>query len=77
MDSGKVHRLLREYFFLSLVFELRTDSTRLVANADKLGFYACQFLGYQDTLFAKAGTQYYSNSKIEGKSFSLSLLTIY
>ena len=56
-------------YLFSLVFELLTDSTRLVANADKLGFYACQFLGYQDTLYVKSGTQYYSNSKIEGKSF--------
>jgi len=38
----------------------------LVGNADKLGFYGCQFSGYQDTLYAKAGTQYYSNCKIVG-----------
>jgi pectinesterase len=38
----------------------------LVGNADKLGFYGCQFSGYQDTLYAKAGTQYYSNCMIEG-----------
>ncbi|KAJ5962767.1 hypothetical protein N7501_007708 [Penicillium viridicatum] len=42
------------------------QAVALVANADKLGFYACQFLGYQDTLYVKSGTQYYSNSKIEG-----------
>lgn len=47
-----------------------TDYTRLVGNADKLGFYGCQFSGYQDTLYAKAGTQYYSNCMIEG-TFSL------
>lgn len=39
---------------------------RLVGNADKLGFYGCSFSGYQDTLYAKAGTQYYSNCMIEG-----------
>ncbi|KAJ5173716.1 Pectinesterase catalytic [Penicillium coprophilum] len=42
------------------------QAVALVANADKLGFYACQFLGYQDTLYAKSGTQYYVNSKIQG-----------
>lgn len=42
------------------------QAVALVANADKLGFRACQFLGYQDTLYVKSGTQYYSNSKIEG-----------
>ncbi|KAJ5946164.1 hypothetical protein N7454_003003 [Penicillium verhagenii] len=42
------------------------QAVALVANADKLGFYACQFTGYQDTLYAKSGTQYYSNCLIEG-----------
>lgn len=40
--------------------------SRLVGNADQLGFYGCQFFGYQDTLYVKAGTQYYSNCMIEG-----------
>ncbi|KAF7595567.1 hypothetical protein BBP40_005602 [Aspergillus hancockii] len=42
------------------------QAVALVANADKLAFYACQFTGYQDTLYAKAGHQYYVNSRIEG-----------
>ncbi|KAJ5623022.1 pectinesterase A [Penicillium lividum] len=42
------------------------QAVALVGNADKLGFYACQFSGYQDTLYAKSGTQYYSNCLIEG-----------
>ncbi|KAJ5813784.1 uncharacterized protein N7503_000534 [Penicillium pulvis] len=42
------------------------QAVALVANADELGFYGCQFSGYQDTLYAKAGTQYYSNCMIEG-----------
>ncbi|KAJ5242176.1 uncharacterized protein N7469_000503 [Penicillium citrinum] len=42
------------------------QAVALVGNADKLGFYGCQFSGYQDTLYAKAGTQYYSNCKIVG-----------
>ncbi|KAE8377602.1 putative pectinesterase A [Aspergillus bertholletiae] len=42
------------------------QAVALVANADQLGFYACQFTGYQDTLYAKAGHQYYANSRIEG-----------
>lgn len=46
------------------------DCIRLVGNADKLGFYGCQFSGYQDTLYAKAGTQYYSNCMIEGTLIS-------
>ncbi|KAJ5272529.1 hypothetical protein N7478_007654 [Penicillium angulare] len=42
------------------------QAVALVGNADHLGFYGCQFSGYQDTLYAKAGTQYYSNCMIEG-----------
>ncbi|KAJ5701294.1 pectinesterase family protein [Penicillium malachiteum] len=42
------------------------QAVALVGNADQLGFYGCQFSGYQDTLYAKAGTQYYSNCLIEG-----------
>ena len=38
----------------------------MVGNANKLSFYGCQLSGYQDTLYAKTGTQYYSNCKIEG-----------
>ncbi|OJD35383.1 pectinesterase a [Diplodia corticola] len=42
------------------------QAVALTANADKLGFYGCQFKSYQDTLYAKKGTQYYSNCYIEG-----------
>jgi pectinesterase len=38
----------------------------LTANGDQQGYYACGFYGYQDTLYAKAGKQYYSNCYIEG-----------
>lgn len=43
-----------------------SQAVALTANADKLVFYGCSFTGYQDTLYAKAGTQYYSNCYIEG-----------
>lgn len=39
----------------------------MVGNANELAFYGCQFTGYQDTLYVKAGTQYYSKCLIEGK----------
>ncbi|KAF3399739.1 putative pectinesterase A [Penicillium rolfsii] len=42
------------------------QAVALVGNANKLGFYGCQFTGYQDTLYVKSGTQYYSNCLIEG-----------
>lgn len=42
------------------------QAVALVANANQQGFYACGFYGYQDTLYAKSGSQYYSNCYMEG-----------
>ena len=39
---------------------------RLAASGERQGYYGCQFLGYQDTLYARVGVQYYSNCYIEG-----------
>jgi pectinesterase len=44
------------------------QAVALTSTGDYHGFYGCQFKSYQDTLFAKAGNQYYSNCYIEGKS---------
>jgi pectin methylesterase-like acyl-CoA thioesterase len=38
----------------------------VVANADRLVFKNCRFLGWQDTLYAKMGRQYFDNCYIEG-----------
>lgn len=43
-----------------------TQAVAVTANADKVSFYGCGFFGYQDTLYAKSGKQYYSNCLIEG-----------
>lgn len=43
---------------------------RLAASGERQGYYGCQFLGYQDTLYARAGVQYYSNCYIEGTASS-------
>jgi pectinesterase len=42
------------------------QAVAVTANGDKQGYYGCSFKGYQDTLYAKAGSQYYSNCYIEG-----------
>jgi len=42
------------------------QAVAVTANGDKQGYYACGFYGYQDTLYAKNGKQYYSNCYIEG-----------
>ncbi|RAL62993.1 hypothetical protein DID88_004080 [Monilinia fructigena] len=38
----------------------------VTASGDQQGYYGCSFTGYQDTLYAKSGKQYYSNCYIEG-----------
>ncbi|KAH8662402.1 pectin lyase fold/virulence factor [Xylariales sp. PMI_506] len=42
------------------------QAVAVTANADEMGFYACGFYSYQDTLYAKSGRQYYSNCYIQG-----------
>jgi pectinesterase len=42
------------------------QAVALVANGNQQGFYASGFYGYQDTLYAKSGSQYYSNCYMEG-----------
>jgi pectinesterase len=43
------------------------QAVALTANGERQGYYGCSFKSYQDTLYAKAGYQYYSNCYIEGK----------
>jgi pectinesterase len=38
----------------------------VVTKADRIVFRNCRFLGWQDTLFARAGRQYFDNCYIEG-----------
>lgn len=42
------------------------QAVAVTANANKLSFYGCSFLSYQDTLYVKTGTQYYSNCLMKG-----------
>ncbi|KAI9650434.1 hypothetical protein NHQ30_000449 [Ciborinia camelliae] len=42
------------------------QAVAVTASGDQQGYYACSFTGYQDTLYAKSGKQYYSNCYIEG-----------
>ncbi|KAK0213112.1 pectin methyl esterase [Desarmillaria ectypa] len=42
------------------------QATAVAARGNKQGFYGSSFTGYQDTLLADGGYQYYSNCYIEG-----------
>lgn len=43
-----------------------SQALAISANADKQGYYGCQFKGYQDTILAQLGAQLYAKSYIEG-----------
>lgn len=43
-----------------------SQAVAVLADADRMTFKNCRFLGWQDTLYARNGRQYYENSYIEG-----------
>lgn len=43
-----------------------SQALALSASADKQGYYACQFKGFQDTILAEVGNQVYAQCYIEG-----------
>ncbi|CZR66597.1 related to Pectinesterase A [Phialocephala subalpina] len=47
-------------------FGTASQAVAVTANGDSQGFYGCQFIGWQDTLYSKAGNQYYKSCYIEG-----------
>ncbi|MEQ1763187.1 MAG: pectinesterase family protein, partial [Pyrinomonadaceae bacterium] len=47
-------------------FGQESQAVALLVEADRAVFRKCRFLGWQDTLYAKNGRQYYHDSYIEG-----------
>jgi PelA/Pel-15E family pectate lyase len=47
-------------------FGIGSQAVAMLAEADRLVFQNCRFLGWQDTLYAKGGRQYYKDCYIEG-----------
>ncbi|MGH9967097.1 MAG: pectate lyase, partial [Pyrinomonadaceae bacterium] len=47
-------------------FGAGSQAVALLVDADRAVFRNCRFLGWQDTLYAKGGRQYYKNCYIEG-----------
>jgi hypothetical protein len=54
-----------------------SKAVAVTANGDKQGYYGCSFTGYQDTLYVKAGKQYYSNCYIEGMFLRFASVSFY
>jgi len=44
----------------------QSQAIALSVEQGKFGCYACQLKGYQDTLLAETGAQFYGKSYIEG-----------
>ncbi|KZM28226.1 Pectinesterase [Ascochyta rabiei] len=45
-----------------------SQALAISANADKQGYYGCQFTGYQDTILAQTGNQIYAKCQITGST---------
>ena len=48
-------------------FGIGSQAVAVLVEADRAVFKKCRFLGWQDTLYAKNGRQYYKDSYIEGQ----------
>lgn len=59
-----------DFYAENITFENRfgkgSQAVAVLVEADRAVFKNCRFLGWQDTLYAKGGRQYYLNSYIEG-----------
>lgn len=68
--TGTVYLLARDCAAEDLTVENSfgqgAQAVALYANADRLVFRNCRFLGWQDTLYADGGRQYYTGCQIEG-----------
>lgn len=58
------------FFAKNLTFEntfgLGSQAVAVLAEADRVVFSQCRFIGWQDTLYAKGGRQFYRDCYIEG-----------
>jgi pectinesterase len=61
----------RDFVAEEITFENTAGDTgqavAVFADADRLVFRNCRFLGWQDTLYANGGRQYYDRCEIEGR----------
>jgi len=60
------HDFYAENLTFENTFGLGSQAVAVVAEADRLIFKKCRFIGWQDTLYAKGGRQFYQDCYIEG-----------
>lgn len=60
------HSFYAENLTFENTFGQGSQAVAVVAEADRIIFNKCRFIGWQDTLYAKGGRQLYKDSYIEG-----------
>ena len=60
------HGFYAENLTFENTFGQGSQAVAVVAEADRITFNKCRFIGWQDTLYAKGGRQFYKDSYIEG-----------
>ena len=60
------HDFYAENLTFENTFGLGSQAVAVLAEADRIVFNKCRFIGWQDTLYAKGGRQFYKDSYIEG-----------
>jgi PelA/Pel-15E family pectate lyase len=60
------HDFYAEKISFENTFGKGSQAVAVVAEADRITFNKCRFIGWQDTLYAKDGRQFYKDSYIEG-----------
>ncbi len=60
------HDLYAENISIENSFGVGSQAVAALVEADRVVFRNCRFLGWQDTLYAKGGRQFYDNCYIEG-----------
>jgi PelA/Pel-15E family pectate lyase len=60
------HDFYAENLTFENTFGSGSQAVAVVAEADRLVFKKCRFIGWQDTLYAKGGRQFYQDCYIEG-----------
>nr|XP_027073575.1 pectinesterase-like [Coffea arabica] len=64
--SVKGYRFMAKYITFENSAGEGSQAVALMSESDQSSFYRCSFLGYQDTLYAKSGKQFYKECDIYG-----------
>ncbi|XP_027177943.1 pectinesterase 2-like [Coffea eugenioides] len=66
LAAVKGYRFMAKYITFENSAGEGSQAVALMSESDQSSFYRCTFLGYQDTLYAKSGKQFYKECDIYG-----------